>query len=112
VRLVYGGIAENNIDPGNQINIVSYIDECGNYFMDRNDFLATHLNSYGRNDWVSLFIQTPDVSKAKFYQQIVKFFNSIYPKFWGANQLVDIKFKDNLHVIQFKNPTNLHHAVL
>ena len=74
--------------------------------------MATNLNSYGRNDWISLFIKTPEVSKAKFYQQIVKFFNSIYPKFWGANQLVDIKFKDNLHVIKFRNPTNLCNAVL
>lgn len=70
------------------------------------------MNSYGRNDWVSLFIATPDVTKAQFYQQIVKFFKSIYPKFWGANQLIDIKFKDNLHVVQFKNPTNLCNAVL
>ncbi len=26
VRLVYAGIASNNIDPGNQINIVAYVD--------------------------------------------------------------------------------------
>jgi len=85
-----------------------YIDECGRYYIDRNDFLATNLDSYGRNNWVSLFVQTPDVTKAAYYQSIVKFFKSIYPKFWNANQLVDIKFKDNLHVIEFKNPTNLN----
>jgi hypothetical protein len=105
VRLVYKGLKEY-VDPNNQINIVIFIDECGKYFIDRNDFLATHLNSYGRNDWVSLFIQTPEVSKAKFYQHIVKFFKGIYPKFWSANQLVDIKFKDNLHVVKFHNPTH------
>lgn len=112
MRLVYQGIKEYNIDEGNQINIVTYIDECGKYFIDRNDFLATHLNSYGRNDWISLFITTPDVTKAQFYQHIVKFFKSIYPKFWSENQLVDIKFKDNLHIVEFKNPTNLGNAVL
>jgi hypothetical protein len=105
VRLVYQGLKEY-VDPNNQINIVIFIDECGKYFIDRNDFLATNLNSYGRNDWVSLFIQTPEVSKAKFYQHIVKFFQGIYPKFWSANQLVDIKFKDNLHVVKFRNPTH------
>jgi hypothetical protein len=104
VRLVYNGIS-TYVDPKNQINIVIFIDQFGKYFIDRNDFLATNLDSYGRNNWVSLFIQTPEVSKAKFYQQIVKFYQNIYPKFWSANQLVDIRFRDNLHVIQFKNPT-------
>ena len=84
----------------------------GKYYIERNDFLATSLGSYGRNDWVSLFVQTPDATKAEYYQRIVKFFNSIYPKFWSANQLVDIKFKEDLHVVKFKNPTNLHYSVL
>jgi hypothetical protein len=65
VRLVYQGIPEQNIDAGNQINIVVYIDECGKYYIDRNDFLATNLDSYGRNNWVSLFVETPDVTKAQ-----------------------------------------------
>ena len=111
MRLVYQGLKEY-VDPNNQINIVIFIDECGRYFIDRNDFLATNLNSYGRNDWVSLFIQTPNVTKAQFYQQIVKFFQGIYPKFWSANQLVDIKFKGNLHVIEFHNPTHDSISVL
>lgn len=111
VRLVYQGLKEY-VDPNNQINIVIYIDECGQYFIDRNDFLATNLNSAGRNNWVSLFIQTPDVTKAKFYQDIVHFYQAIYPKFWDANMLVDIKFKDNLHVVKFKNPTHLSVGVL
>jgi hypothetical protein len=106
VRLVYQGIV-TYVDPNNQINIVIFIDECGRYFIDRNDFLATNLNSYGRTNWVSLFIQTPDVTKAQFYQQIVHFYQAIYPKFWSANQLVDIKFKGNLHVVEFQNPTHL-----
>lgn len=111
VRLVYQGIAAY-VDPLNQINIVIFIDECGRYFIDRNDFLATHLNSYGRTNWVSLFIHTPDVSKAKFYQQIVHFYQAIYPKFWSANQLVDIKFKGDLHVVQFHNPTHESVSIL
>lgn len=112
VRLVYQGIPEQNIDAGNQINIVAYIDECGKYYIERNDFLATNLGSYGRNNWVSLFVGTPDVTKAQYYQRIVKFYNAIYPKFWSANQLVDVQFKDGLHVIKFKNPTNLCYSVL
>ena len=55
VRLVYQG-KEDYVDGGNQINIVIFIDEKGCYYINRNDFLATHLNSYGRNDWVSLFV--------------------------------------------------------
>ena len=106
VRLVYQGNADY-VDGGNQINIVIFIDEKGCYYINRNDFLATHLNSYGRNDWVSLFVSTPDMTKAEYYQHIVKFYKEIYPKFWSTNQLVDIKFKDDLHVIKFKNPTNL-----
>lgn len=39
--------------------------------------------------------------------QIVKFYKAIYPKFWSSNQLVDIKFKGNLHVIKFQNPTHI-----
>jgi len=112
VRLSFRGIQEQNIDAGNQINMVIYIDEKGCYFMDRNDFHATHLNSAGRNDWVSLFVATPDVTKAQYYQRIVKFFQSIYPKYWSANQLEDIRFKDGLHVVKFKNPTNLRYNVL
>ena len=112
IRLVYRGIAEQNIDPGQQINIVAYVDERGCYFIDRNDFHATHLNSYGRNEWVSLFIETPEMSQAKFYQRIVKFHKDIYPKFWFANQMVDIKFKEDLHVIKFKNPINEKYNVL
>ena len=112
VRLSFRGIQEQNIDAGNQINMVIYIDEKGCYYMDRNDFHATHLNSYGRNDWVSLFVSTPDMTKAQYYQRIVKFFQSIYPKFWSANQLEDIKFKDGLHVVKFKNPTNFRYSVL
>jgi hypothetical protein len=112
VRLVYQGLAEHNIDPQNQVNIICYIDPTGKYFIDRNDFLATSLGSYGRNNWVSLFVETPDATKAEYYQRIVKFFQSIYPKFWSANQLVDIRFKEGLHVVQFKNPTNLHYGVL
>lgn len=112
IRLVYQGIAENNIDPGQQINIVAYLDERGSYFIDRNDFHATHLNSYGRNEWVSLFVETPEITKAKYYQRIVKFHKDIYPKFWFANQLEDIKFKGDLHVVKFKNPTNLKYMVL
>ncbi len=112
VRLVYQGIPENNIDAGNQINIVTYIDECGKYYIERNDFLATNLGSYGRNNWVSLFVKTPEVSKAAYYMRIVKFFQAIYPKFWDANQLVDVLFKDGLHVVKFKNPTNLCYTVL
>ena len=111
VRLVYNGLA-GFVDPKNQINIVIFIDECGRYFIDRNDFLATNLDSYGRNNWVSLFISTPDVTKAQFYQQIVKFYNAIYPKFWSANQLVDIKFKGELHVVKFQNPTHLSVGVI
>jgi hypothetical protein len=106
VRLVYQGIAAY-VDPKNQINIVIFIDESGRYFLVRNDFLATHLYSFGRNNWVSLFIQTPEVTKAEFYQEIVHFYKAIYPKFWSANQLIDIKFKDQLHVVKFQNPTHL-----
>ena len=114
IRLVYKGKGYdvNNVDAGNQINIVAYVDERGCYFIDRNDFHATHLNSYGRNEWVSLFIESPKVSDAKFYQRIVKFHKDIYPKFWFANQMVDVKFKDNLHVIKFKNPINEKYNVL
>lgn len=64
------------------------------------------MNSYGRNNWVSLFVSTPDVTKAEYYQKIVKFFKSIYPKYWSAHLLTDIKFKGDLHVITFQNPTN------
>jgi hypothetical protein len=74
--------------------------------------LATNLNSYGRNNWVSLFIETPNVTKAKYYESIVHFFNAIYPKFWSANQLIDIKFKGNLHVVKFQNPTHVSIGVL
>lgn len=112
VRLVYQGIPEQNIDAGNQINIIAYIDEYGKYYIDRNDFLATNLHSFGRNNWVSLFVKTPDVTKAQYYQRIVRFFQSIYPKFWSANQLEDIQFRDGLHVIKFRNPTNLCYSVL
>jgi hypothetical protein len=112
VRLVYSGIAANNIDPSNQINIVVFIDANGCYYINTNDFLATSTLSYGRNNWVSLFVDTPNVTKAQYYTEIVHFFQSIYPKFWSANTLVDIKFKDNLHVIEFQNPTNIYHAVL
>lgn len=112
VRLVYQGLPEHNIDAENQINIIVYIDECGKYYIERNDFLATSLGSYGRNNWVSLFVKTPDVTKAEYYQRIVKFYKAIYPKFWSDNQLVDIQFKDGLHVIKFKNPTNLCYSVL
>ena len=56
IRFVFKGIEEQNIDSGNQLNIVVYLDERGCYFIDRNDFHATHPNSYGRNEWVSLFI--------------------------------------------------------
>ena len=52
------------------------------------------------------------MTKAEYYQKIVKFYKAIYPKFWSANQLVDIKFKDNLHVVKFKNPTNERQHVL
>ncbi len=62
VRLIYAGVKENNIDPDNQINIVIFIDSRGCFFFDRNDFHATNLNSYGRNNWVSLFITTPNVT--------------------------------------------------
>ena len=92
--------------------MVIYIDEKGCYFMDRNDFHATNLNSAGRNDWVSLFVSTPDMTKAQYYQRIVQFFQSIYPKYWSSNQLEDIKFKNGLHVVKFKNPTNLRYNVL
>lgn len=112
VRLVYQGIPEQNIDAGNQINIIAYIDPSGKYYIDRNDFLATNLDSFGRNNWVSLFVSTPDVTKAQYYMRIVNFFKSIYPKFWSANQLEDIQFRDGLHVIKFRNPTNLHYSVL
>jgi hypothetical protein len=112
IRLVFTGIQEQNIDAGNQINMVIYVDEKGQYYMDRNDFHATNTNSYGRNDWLSLFISTPNVTQAQFYQRIVKFHQDIYPKFWSANQLTDIKFKDGLHVVTFKNPTNLRYNVL
>lgn len=105
IRLVFAGIGEF-VDPQNQINIVMFVNEFGKYYFERNDFHATHLNSYGRNNWVSLFVSTPEVTKAKYYQDIVKFFQSIYPKYWSVNQLVDIKFKGNLHVITFQNPTN------
>lgn len=111
IRLVYKGI-EKYVDGGNQLNIVVYVDEKGCYFMDRNDFHATHLNSYGRNDWVSLFVKTPEITKAKYYSRIVKFHQDIYPRYWAANSLVDIKFKEDLHVIQFKNPTNTRYNVL
>jgi hypothetical protein len=112
VRLVYQGIPEQNIDAGNQINIIAYIDPSGKYYIDRNDFLATNLDSFGRNNWVSLFVSTPDVTKAQYYMRIVNFFKSIYPKFWSANQLEDVQFKDGLHVIKFRNPTNLCYSVL
>ena len=112
VRLAYAGIQEDNIDPNNQINIVIFIDKNGCFYFDRNDFHATNLNSYGRNNWVSLFITTPNVTEAEYYMQIVHFFKSIYPKFWSANQLTDIKFKGNLHVVQFRNPTNIFDTVL
>ena len=114
IRLVFQGKGrdEVNVDSGNQINIIAYLDERGCYFIDRNDFHATHLNSYGRNEWVSLFVDTPDMTKAKYYQRIVKFHKAIYPKFWFANQMVDIKFKDDLHVIKFKNPINEKYNVL
>jgi hypothetical protein len=113
VRLVYIGKGQF-VDAQNQINIVVFVDSCGKYFIDRNDFLATSLGSYGRNDWVSLFVPTPDVTKAEYYQRIVKFFKSIYPQFWSSNQLEDIKIKGNLHVIFLRNPTNnqSHRCVL
>ena len=111
VRLVYQGIAAY-VDPKNQINIVIFIDDCGRYFLVRNDFLATNLYSFGRNNWVSLFIQTPDATKAEFYQEIVHFYKAIYPKFWSVNQIVDIKFKGDLHVVKFQNPTHLSVACL
>ena len=79
--------------------------------MDRNDFHATHMNSAGRNDWISLFVDTPEVSKAKYYQRIVKFIKRFYPKYWGPDNLVDIKFRDDLHVIKLRNPTNERYAV-
>lgn len=111
VRLVYQGKKEF-VDAGNQINIIIFLDPRGCHYIYRNDFLATHLNSYGRNNWVSLFVATPDATKAEHYQNIVKFYKEIYPKFWSSNQLVDIKFKDNLHVIKFYNPTYYCYAVL
>ena len=52
------------------------------------------------------------MTQAKFYQRIVKFHKDIYPKFWFANQMVDIKFKEDLHVIKFKNPINEKYNVL
>ena len=105
IRLVFAGIGEF-VDPKNQINIVVFVDEFGKYFFDRNDFHATHLNSYGRNNWVSLFVSTPNVTKAAYYESIVKFFQSIYPKYWSAHMLTDNKIKEDLHVITFQNPTN------
>jgi hypothetical protein len=107
VRLVYQGMSEF-VDAKNQVNVVVYIDDCGRYYIDRNDFSATNLNSVGRNNWISFFVSTPDMTKAEYYQSIVKFLKSIYPQTWSADQLVDIKFKNNLHVVEFKNPTNIN----
>jgi hypothetical protein len=55
VRLAYQGISEF-VDAKNQVNVVVYIDDCGRYYIDRNDFSATNLNSVGRNNWISFFV--------------------------------------------------------
>jgi hypothetical protein len=100
IRIVYQGNPDF-VDRLNQVNIVVFIDDCGRYYIDSNDFLATNLYSIGKN-WISLFVQAPDIKKVEFYPSIVKFLKSSY-KGWDEKNIVDIKFKDNLHVVEYKN---------
>lgn len=104
IRIVYQGNPDF-VDKLNQVNIVVFIDDCNRYYIDSNDFLATNLYSAGRNSWVSLFVQAPDFKKVEFYPSIVKFLKNSY-KNWDEKNIVDIKFKDNLHVVEYKNPVS------
>jgi hypothetical protein len=78
----------------------------GQYYIDRNDFLATNLNSYGRTNWVSLFVPVNNFNAHSSFNRIVKYFKSIHPQFWTNNMVQTINLKDNLNVIFFKNPTS------
>jgi hypothetical protein len=93
VRLVY---QQNS--TGNQFNIVVYVCN-GQYTIDRNDFLATNLNSYGRNDWVSLFVTVSNFSAYSSFNRIVQYFQNITPQFWSAHQVSQISLNGNLNVI-------------
>lgn len=88
-----------------QFNIVVYICD-GRYYIDREDFLATNTYSFGKNDWVSLFVKVPEISQYKLFNRIVKYFKTNHAQFWNEHKIEDIKFKDGLHVLKFRNPTN------
>lgn len=107
MRLVYE--SENNFFGSrageNQFNIVVYMVD-GKYYIDRNDFHATHTFSFGKNDWLSLFVKVEDVNTHEDYHRITKFFMTNHLEFWHAHRIEEINFKDGLHVVKFRNPSN------
>lgn len=88
VRLVYE--SEENFFGSrageNQFNMVVYIVD-GKFYIDRNDFHATHTYSFGTNDWLSLFVKVDDVNTHKDYHRIVKFFKTDHLEFWHAHRI-------------------------
>jgi hypothetical protein len=108
IRLVYESTNNYfNFTPGgeNQFNILVYMVD-GKFYMDLNDFHATNTDSFGRNNWVSLFEKYTNVNSTD-YNRIVKYFNSLNNVFWTGRKVEEVRFKDNLYVMKFRNPTNI-----
>lgn len=106
VRLVYE--SENGFFSTrgeNQFNMIVYIVD-GKFYVDRNDFHATNTYSFGKNDWLSLFVKVDDVNTHEDYHRIVKFFMTNHLEFWHAHRIEELSFKDGLHVVKFRNPSN------
>jgi hypothetical protein len=109
VRLVYesenGFFSSQTREGENQFNMIVYIVD-GKFYIDRNDFHATNTYSFGKNDWLSLFVKVEDVNTHADYHRIVKYFMTEHLEFWHAHRIEELSFKDGLHVVKFRNPSN------
>jgi hypothetical protein len=103
VRLVYETSALSVVGV-DQINIVVY-QQCGQFYIDRNDFLATNTFSFGRNDWISLFAPVPDFTTYAAYNRVSQLFDGYYRAFWQGYAINDWKYFGSIHVISFGNAT-------
>jgi hypothetical protein len=107
VRLVYE--LNNKALTGNgnnQFNILVYICD-GKYYISREDFQATNTKSSPANDSASLFVKVADVRSHPSYTRIATFFTKNYLSFWNAHRVEEIRIKDGVHIIKFRNPSAL-----
>lgn len=105
VRLVYQSVNNFFTPTGeNQFNILVYICDDGKFYIEREDFLATHTESQGKAGWLALFVNLDNFSEKQAYKNIVKYFVNLHKNFWDAHKVQEVQVKDDVYVVKFRNP--------